>query len=172
MSATNVKLVEVTQEQKEILANLMQFYLYEATEFSDDDINSSGKLSLGKYFDAYWRESERHPFFIKDKCRLVGFALVRQTGEKKYSISEFFVMRKHRRSGIGKMAAFLLFQKFQAEWHVAQEQDNVTALLFWKFIIREYTNDNFQGTFSLGQSKGPKQVFHSRVLQANDAKQP
>ena len=170
MSATNVELVEVAQEQKEILANLMQFYLYEATEFSDDDITSSGKLSLGKYFDAYWRESERHPFFIKDKCKLVGFALVRQIGEEKHSISEFFVMRKHRRSGIGKKVAFLLFQKFQAEWHVAQEQTNVTAQLFWKSIIREYTNDNFQETYNLDQPKRPKQVFHSRVLQANDAK--
>jgi len=163
MSTKSTKLVEVGIEQKETLANLMQFYRYDSSEFNDDEIDAFGKLNLGEYFDAYWLEPERYPFFIKQGNKLVGFALVRQIGKNQYSIAEFFIMRKYRCLGIGKSAAFSLFDKFQAEWHVAQEQNNIAAQTFWKSVVREYTNDNFQETSSSSQPTGPKQVFHSRA---------
>lgn len=163
MSVNNIKVTKVSSEQKETLANLMQFYRYDSSEFNDDEIDSTGKLGLGKYFDAYWLEAERHPFFIQYVDKLIGFALVREISKENYSIAEFFVMRKYRRLGFGKQAAFQLFDMFRGKWHIAQEENNIAAQTFWKSIIQEYTNDSFEESFSLSQPKGPKQIFHSRA---------
>ncbi len=160
----STEIVTVKFEQKETLANLMQFYLYDSSEYNDDEVDSSGKMDLGEYFDAYWLEPERYPFFIKHADKLVGFALIRQLNQDQHSVAEFFVMKKYRRLGIGKRAAFLLFDMFQSEWHIAQEHNNLAAQTFWKSIVKEYTNNNFQETFSNSQPKGPKQIFRSNAV--------
>ncbi|MEO0770536.1 MAG: GNAT family N-acetyltransferase [Cyanobacteria bacterium J06649_4] len=164
MSKNAVNVVEVDIEQKEILASLMQFYRYDLSEFNNDDVDSSGKLSVGKYFDVYWIETERHPFFIKQGNKLIGFALVRELCRHRYSVAEFFIMRKYRHLGFGRQAAFTLFDRFKGEWHVAQEQNNAIAQTFWRSIIRDYTNNRFEETFSVSQPKGPEQVFYSRTI--------
>ncbi len=161
-STREVELVEVRASERDILANLMQLYLYDTSEYNDDDMDADGRFSHGAYFDLYWREPERHPFFILCDVRRVGFALVREFEPGKHSIAEFFIARKHRRSGVGKRAAFDLFDRFPGEWHVAQEEGNVPAQRFWLRVIGEYTNGDFERTVSPQQPKGPKQVLRSR----------
>lgn len=162
MRSNDVKVVPVSESEKDVLANLMQLYRYDSSEYNDDEIDPSGKFDIGSYFDFYWTEAERHPFFIKSEDQLVGFALVREFEPAKYSIAEFFVARKYRRSGIGKRAAYLLFNRFSGEWHVAQEEDNIPAQLFWRAIIAEYCGGDFEESASPSQPKGPKQIFRSR----------
>ncbi|MEE8042476.1 MAG: hypothetical protein V3T15_06760, partial [Pseudomonadales bacterium] len=62
-STREVELVEVRASERDILANLMQLYLYDTSEYNDDDMDADGRFSHGAYFDLYWREPERHPFF-------------------------------------------------------------------------------------------------------------
>ena len=161
-SPQGVQLVEVLESEKHVLANLWQLYEYDSSEYNDEEFDSNGQFPQTAYFDAYWTEPVRHPCFIRRDGLLVGFALAREVEPHKYSIAEFFVARKHRRSGVGKNAAFSLFDRFRGEWHVAQEEDNVPAQQFWLHVIDEYTNSHFERTVSPAQPKGPKQVFRSR----------
>lgn len=158
---STVEVVEVGERDKEVLANLMQLYLYDSSEYNDGEIEANGRLDPGRYFDAYWTEPERHPFFLRIDGRPVGFALVREFEPGKHSIAEFFVARKHRRSGVGKSAAFMLFDRFQGEWHVAQEEGNLPAQRFWRSIIAEYSGGRYEQTTHPSQPKGPKQIFRS-----------
>ena len=161
MALDEVELVVVSENEKEILANLMQLYRYDSSEYNDDEIDLNGRLAFGRYFDAYWTEPERYPFFVRKSGLLVGFALVREFEPGKYSIPEFFVARKHRRSGVGKSAAFALFDRFQGEWHVAQEEGNAPAQEFWRTIISEYSDGRYEQTTNPSRPKGPKQIFRS-----------
>jgi len=161
MGAENIKLVAVSEADKLILANLFQLYRYDSSEFNEDDIDAFGKFAISSHFDLYWTEAERYPFFIELGTQLVGFVLAREFAPENYSVAEFFVMRKYRRAGTGKRAAFLLFDKFPAEWHVAQEESNLAAQAFWKAVVAEYTKGNYEEGFSRSQPKGPKLIFHT-----------
>ncbi len=60
------------------------------------------------------------------------------------SISEFFVMRKYRRKGIGKLVAWQVFDLFPGQWEVGQYDKNDPAKIFWQEVIGAYTNGNYR----------------------------
>jgi predicted acetyltransferase len=153
---------QVEYEQKSILRNLLELYKYDFSEFEPDDVNEYGLYEY-KYLDHYWTEAERHPFFIKVNGRLAGFALVRELGsteqnETIYSMAEFFVMKKYRRSGVGRHVSMELFTRFSGLWKVAQVETNEPAQRFWRRTIGEYTHNRFQERREEGWD-GPIQVF-------------
>lgn len=145
-----VQIIEASVEQKSVLERLMQLYLYDFSEIEGGDSNRSGLFEY-KYLDLYWTESSRSPFLIYVDDEIAGFVLVNshtylhQKGEAK-SVAEFFVMRKYRRQGIGKMVAFHIFDKFPGKWEVPQTKRNVAAQRFWRSVIGEYTLGQFAET--------------------------
>ncbi|MCP4712667.1 MAG: GNAT family N-acetyltransferase, partial [Planctomycetes bacterium] len=104
-----MELIQVPEEEKSVLLQLLELYAYDFSEFDDNDVNEHGLYGY-TYFDYYWTEEGRVPFFIRVDGKLAGFVLVneycylvKEPGTK--SIAEFFVMRKYRRQGIGKAVA-------------------------------------------------------------------
>ena len=60
----NVTLADL--DEKEIVSNLMRLYRYDLSEFSDrEQLDESGLFRLGKFFDRYWTDDDRHPFVIR-----------------------------------------------------------------------------------------------------------
>ena len=47
------------------------------------------------------------------------------------SIAEFFVMRKYRRKGVGRIAATRSFDRFPGRWEVLQRGENAPSYVFW-----------------------------------------
>ena len=68
----NMELVAVKKEDRELLYNLNQKYLYEMTNFYDDELDALGNLHYG-YFDAYFTDPQRKAFFLYEESELVGF---------------------------------------------------------------------------------------------------
>ncbi len=142
----------------------MQLYLYEFSEMQSADLNADGLYEY-EYLDSYWSEPDRYPFLIYVDGCIAGFILVNsytvleRDGEAK-SIAEFFVVRKYRRQGIGKSAAFGMFGMFPGKWEVRQIQPNVPAQRFWREVIGEYTGGRFRETFLNTETwRGPVQRF-------------
>jgi predicted acetyltransferase len=142
-----IELIEVQETDKSALLQLMELYAYDFSEFDDADVNEHGLYGY-TYFDYYWTEEGRHPFFIRVDGKLAGFVLineycyvVKESGTK--SIAEFFVMRKYRRKGVGKSAAVQVFDRFPGKWEVIQHGENEPSKIFWGEVIGEYTNGNF-----------------------------
>jgi predicted acetyltransferase len=159
-----VQIKEASIEQKPILERLMQLYLYDFSEIEGGDVNRDGLFEY-KYLDSYWTESGRFPFLIYVDDKIAGFVLVnshtylQKRGEGK-SIAEFFVMRKYRKQGIGKMVAFHIFDRFPGKWEVQQTKRNVVAQRFWRNVIGEYTGSKFAETILDSESwHGPIQSF-------------
>jgi len=148
------------------LENLMQLYLYDFSEFDCADVDGQGRYS--EYLDLYWTKPERHPFLIWVNGWLAGFVLVHQTTEQDggsyYEIDEFFVLRKYRRQGVGRLAARAAFDRFPGRWKVAQEKANIPAQEFWRKIIAEYTNGVYEENTPSNQDwLGPVQTFTSFI---------
>ncbi|OPA72941.1 GNAT family N-acetyltransferase [Paenibacillus selenitireducens] len=139
-----IEIVEVAESQKSILRQLIEFYEYDFSEFNDADINEHGFYGY-KYFDHYWTEDKRQAYFVKVDGQYAGFVLVNDHcyilhGDNSRSISEFFIMRKYRRKGIGERAAKHVFDKHVGSWEVLQHGNNSASQEFWRNTINEYTH--------------------------------
>ena len=144
-----IELVEVKFEDKAILRQLLELYLYDFSEFDGEDVNEHGRYGY-LYFDHYWTEENRHPFFIKVDGRYAGFVLINDychaivKVEGTRSIAEFFVMRKYRKMRVGKTIAHQIFDRFPSLWEVAQHGANEPSKRFWEKTIAEYTGGDYR----------------------------
>jgi predicted acetyltransferase len=143
-----IELMEVPETEKSVLRQMLELYAYDFSEFDGADVNEHGYYGY-TYFDYYWTEETRNPFFIRVDGKLAGFALlneycylIKEPGTM--SIAEFFIMRKFRRQGIGKRVAIQVFDKFPGKWEVIQHGENEPSQVFWEHVIQEYTQGNYQ----------------------------
>lgn len=148
----NISIEPILLEQKSVFIQMMELYKYDFSEFSGDDINEYGYFGYPR-IDDYWNEEGRYPFFIRVNGKLAGLVLVRSCCEyndlpNPHSIAEFFVMKKYRRKGVGKEVAMKTFDMFPGGWEVSQWKNNLPAQSFWKQVINEYTQGNYN-TFSV-----------------------
>jgi predicted acetyltransferase len=133
--------VEVAQEaRKPVFANLMQLYIHDFSEQwagrPDGELQEDGLFAPYLFLDAYWTEPGRTPFLVRADGALAGFALVNTVGHSgaptDWNMAEFFVARKHRRAGVGLVAAHQVFTRFPGAWEVAVARTNTGALPFWR----------------------------------------
>ena len=65
-----IELVEVKSEHREILWNMLQKYLYEMTNYYDDEMDEMGNYHY-RYFDDYFTEPERTALLIEIHLRFI-----------------------------------------------------------------------------------------------------
>ena len=137
--APQVEVLPAAAAQTSILANLLQLYAHDFSEFLDVEIGEDGKFTYNP-LPLYWMEAGRHPFLIWVDGKLAGFALVKKGSafsgnENAWDLAEFFVLRGYRRRGIGTVAANQLWRRLPGSWEVRVMQLNVAAQRFWKQVI-------------------------------------
>lgn len=140
-----IEILPVSIEDKPVLANLLELYRHDFSEFDGRDLGEQGRFGYA-YLDQYWTEPDRHPFFVRVDGRLAGFALLRILPKEdgcETHVSEFFVVRKYRRQGVGEAVARRLFDMFPGQWVVAQADRNLPAQRFWRTVIERYTGGAF-----------------------------
>jgi predicted acetyltransferase len=129
-------------EQSPILANLLELYAHDFSQFQPLDIGLDGRFGY-KSLPLYWSESNRHPFLIRFDGKLAGFALVKRGSEISdnqdvWDMAEFFVLRGCRRRRIGTLAAQEAWRRFPGFWEVRVMQSNPSAAFFWKRAISDF----------------------------------
>jgi len=140
-----VVLEPATLRDTAVLSNLLELYSHDLSDVFALEPGADGRFGYGK-LPLYWSEPEnRFPFLIRAGARLAGFALVTRGSPASddpndFDIAEFFVLRRHRRSGVGRQAAFLLWSRFAARWIVRVSEGNRKGLRFWANVIAEYTS--------------------------------
>jgi predicted acetyltransferase len=115
---------------------------------------------------ARWFADDRsHPLLIVKDEQPVGFALIvrplplpQASPVIDFRLSEFFVLRKFRRLGVGRDAATLIFNRFAGQWEVTEYARNPGAVNFWRQVIGAYT----RGAYAERSADGEvRQVFRS-----------
>jgi hypothetical protein len=99
---TLVELVPAAPEQKSILANLIELYAHDFSEFHALELGPDGRFGYAD-LPLYWSDPGRHPFLITVEGKLAGLALVCRR-EDAWDVAEFFIVRAYRRRGIGSEA--------------------------------------------------------------------
>lgn len=164
-----VTLHEVPAAERDTLANLLQLYLYDIAEYAHggwNPIGADGRYAY-RWLDAYWTDARRHPLRIDADGTLAGFVLVNAHSlvpdwEPAHAIAEFFVLRAHRRRGVGAAAAHAVFDRFPGRWQVAQDAPNTGAQAFWRTTIAAYTGGAFETRHLDDETwKGPVLLFTS-----------
>ncbi|AWB44813.1 GNAT family N-acetyltransferase [Paenibacillus sp. CAA11] len=137
----------VQESERKVLENLLQFYIYDFTDYLDLRVEYDGRFA-NYPLDAFWGQEPqlKHAYFIKCKGELAGFALIEALNghpDGDYYVTEFFVLRKFRRSGVGKAAAHELFRKYEGRWIVQQIPKNIPAQAFWRKTIEEFAPEGY-----------------------------
>lgn len=144
-----IELCPVSPDQKETLRNLLEKYDYEFSQWDARDVDENGLYGYA-YLDCYWTEANRWAYLIRADGKLAGFAMVNdypESGVKTdFCLSEFFVMHKYRRCGVGRAAAVRVFDLHRGTWQLKRHPRNTASVHFWNRVISEYTGGAYQLT--------------------------
>ena len=75
-------MIPAAPEQEPILAQLLELYAHDFSEFHHIDIGEDGKFGY-QPLPLYWTDPGRHPFLIRVDGKLAGLVLVK-TGTREY----------------------------------------------------------------------------------------
>ena len=134
-------------DEATVIANLMQLYIHDFSELWFDrevegELGPDGRYSDYPGLETYWTAPAREAWLFRLNGLPVGFALVNDIAHAPTpvdrAVAEFFIVRKHRRHGVGLKAAHALFGSAWGVWEAAVVRRNAGALAFWRAAARSY----------------------------------
>ena len=134
------------QSHDAILRNLFEFYLHDMAEWFEFESGEDGTYAYAT--EKFW--SDRYDVYFAYAGRIpIGFALVGPAepyigDPRAKDFEEFFVVRRHRREGVGRALASHIWNAYPGGWLIRVYQGNLPAMPFWRAAIADYTGGNFQ----------------------------
>jgi len=138
-----VSLDFASESERPLLANLLELYIHDLSETFPLAVGADGRFGYPR-LASYWSQpGRRFPFVIRAGGEIAGFALAMRGSPatddpNDFDVGEFFVMRRHRRSGVGARAACLLWDRLPGRWIVRVSEGNRRGLAFWPAVIDAY----------------------------------
>lgn len=163
-NAPSITLARVPAADAPRLERLMELYLHDLSEVFPIEVGPDGRFGY-PWLPEYFTNSERRvPYFIHANDKLAGFVLVTiepATGEQpvELDVTEFFILRAMRRLGVGRAAAFALFDQLHGRWTVRVAEANRRGLAFWPATVAAYCGDTQTQSTRPG-SVSPVRVFN------------
>lgn len=141
-SSINIAIIPASPEQEPIVANLLELYAHDFSEFVNLQLDADGRFGY-KHLPLYWKEPNRYPFLITVDGHWAGFVFVHRGSqisgdENVWDVAEFFIVRGYRRLGIGTKVAHNVWRMFQGKWEVRVIGRNQKAKDFWGGAISEF----------------------------------
>lgn len=131
-------------ERARALSNLFQLYVHDFSEWGNGEawgvIGEDGRFPPYR-LEPFFRRPDRSAHLVRVDGELAGFALIdpdSHSGEPAdFNMAEFFVVRKHRRNGVGRAAALALIGARPGVWEIAVVRKNLAAQPFWRGVAAE-----------------------------------
>jgi predicted acetyltransferase len=140
-----LRMERVDRAADAVLRNLFEHYMHDMAEWFEFDTNEDGAYAYPT--NKVWEQG--CAVFLAYSARTpIGFALVDTAGTQipgsaARDLKEFFVIRRHRRDGIGRTFARYVWDQYPGPWLVRVYRRNVPAMPFWRGVIAEYTHGQF-----------------------------
>ena len=138
----------------------LQDYIDEMRAY-DDDIERVDGVYQYKWFNHYWGESDRWPFWAIVGPERAGFALLRREESGEMEMAEFYIRQRFRRDGVGLSFARALLAQYPGPWLISEYRENSTAVHFWRKVIEPYA---FTEEAYIGDSGRPRLLQRVTVL--------
>jgi len=152
------------------LGNVYPLYLHELSAFDTTYYRLDERGNWQPDHLPSWLADDLDlPLLITVAGQPVGFALVNQAPSPHimagcdFRMSEFFVLRRERRSGIGTRAANAVFDLYPGRWQVSELLRNERAIRFWRRVIGERTGGRYTET---ADAEELRQTFRCRGVPA------
>jgi predicted acetyltransferase len=126
-----------------LIQNLAQLYTHDFSEFwagtPRGDVDVQGRFPAYP-LDPYWSRQNWSAAVIWCNRQVGGFALINDethSGVPAHrNMGEFFILRKYRGRGLGRIAAEFIFSQHPGSWEVAVARKNSRAWDFWVRTVR------------------------------------
>ncbi len=164
MTAPVVTLERAGEDAAPLLSNLLELYVHDLSEIFPVQLGSEGRYGYER-LPLYWSEPEtRHAFLIRCDGKIAGFTFATRGSPatddpSDLDVAEFFVLRSHRRLGVGREAAFALWRALPGRWVVRVSEANRGGVPFWSDVVRDFSG----GAFT--ESARPGKPHRWRVFQ-------
>jgi predicted acetyltransferase len=119
------------------IENMMQFYNYDLSESLPVAFAATGLYALRPKAQ-YWAKPHVIPFVICVDGELGGFAVVDDEviqPKGRYNMGYFFIARRYRGQGVGRLVASKIFAQFTGAWEIYFYRNNKAASQFWNAVI-------------------------------------
>jgi hypothetical protein len=70
-----LELIPAEREQEPIIANLLELYIHDFSEFNNCELGEDGRFGYRR-LPLYWNEPGRHPFLVRIDGKLAGVVLI------------------------------------------------------------------------------------------------
>jgi len=134
-----------SRSERELIRRMMELYLHDFSEFDGSDLNEHALFGYGD-LDYFWFEETHAAFIVRVDGQLGGFALVDNEvviEDNERSLTEFFILRKYRRQGVGRTVAKRIFDELPGKWEIRVIAANVPAQSFWRSVVSDYSEGQF-----------------------------
>ncbi|MBC8163359.1 MAG: hypothetical protein H7Z42_19280 [Roseiflexaceae bacterium] len=160
-------------ETQPLIERLYQLFLSELASLRGHTPGQAAPPAMPA-LQCYWQDVGYAPFLLVNAGQLAGFALVSPHSRihatyNGCACEVLFVLRPHRRRGIGQFAAQALFGSYPGFWEVSAEATNTPGSTFWRATVDRYTNGRYHETWLQNTIwRGPVQSFTSPPGTANN----
>ena len=134
-----LRVVEASRDDAPVLDKLLELYAYDFSEMLGLDISVGGSYFPGGW---PWVSNYERVWLLHANDRPVGFAIatlgsVIDGRADVWDMHEFFVVRRHRRTGAGLHLARTVWRRQPGTWDLRIIQSNGPALAFWRHAVQE-----------------------------------
>ena len=144
------------------LQQMLELYQYDLSDIWPQDAETDAKY--GYNLERYQHDERFHAHVALDGSQYAGFALVSPgvvTRKEGMWMEQFFVLKRYRRTGIGRALALHSLESHPGPWEVGQMPSNVVAQDFWRKVISERTRGEYvEVQVTEGWWQGQVQQFH------------
>ena len=149
IDAEEVTVVPASRQDFTALSNLLELYSHDLSDVFSLEPGPDARFGYAKLPLYASEPDKRFPFLIRHGARLAGFAFVTRGSSASedpdvFDVAEFFVLRRHRRAGVGRRAVFAVWKQLQGRWTVRVANGNRDGLEFWSRVVCEYTHGSFE----------------------------
>jgi predicted acetyltransferase len=147
------------------LQQLLELYQYELSDIWPQD--ADGEARYGYNLERHRQDERFHAHVAKEGSQYVGFALVAPalvTRTDGKWMEQFFILKRHRRTGTGQALAVHTLQSYPGPWEIGQMPANTAAQAFWRQVIGAHTGGDYvELQVTEGWWQGVVQRFYVRT---------
>ncbi len=144
------------------LQQMLELYQYELSDIWQQEADAEAKY--GYNLQRHRQDEHFHAHIALEASQYAGFALIAPahvTRKKGRWMEQFFVLKRHRRCGVGRALALHTLQSYPGLWEVGQMPANTAAQVFWREVIAAQTRGDYvEVEVTEGSWQGRVQQFH------------